>query len=179
MASSPPHAATRTSPPTSINPHSTSLGTPLPTRAPVQDQSTSQQRAYRAYAIPVEEVRDRQVIIQNNADYDSESQSPPRSSRYDKGKGKAVDSDSLIETRERTDQGVTRRRSGRRGSSRTRTRRGLPLELGLVNNMDDARRSLEKRLPMAEGCEFTFFSFYRDESSDIDSIHSPINRSFM
>ena len=68
-----------------------------------------------------------------------------------KGKGKAVETDDNVysETgKRRSNSGSLRRRT----SNRRRTAVG-GLDLGLVSGFQEARRSLEKRLPMAEGCE--------------------------
>ncbi|GAA5984035.1 hypothetical protein JCM5350_004999 [Sporobolomyces pararoseus] len=139
--------ATRTSPSSSIDSTPTP---PLPTRAPLQDRSNTHQELYRAYAIPVRGIAgDRQVINDSNnpevaADLISQS-----FVSLGKGKGKAVETDDngYSET------GKRRRNSGslrRRTSNRRRTAVG-GLDLGLVSGFQEARRSLEKRLPMAEG----------------------------
>ncbi|GAA5902307.1 uncharacterized protein JCM6883_001362 [Sporobolomyces salmoneus] len=137
-SSSPIRTRTSISSSSSINfPSSTSTASfsPLPTPAPRQDRSDRPSQLYRAYAVPVEEVRDRQVILPNNANYVSRSS-------IDKGKGKAVDSEGTSTSHKKE-----KKKRGTSGSRRSK--RGL--DLGLVEGWQDAKRTLQKRLPMAEG----------------------------
>ncbi|GAA5969168.1 hypothetical protein JCM3765_005744 [Sporobolomyces pararoseus] len=133
--------ATRTSSSSSIN----STPTPLPTRTPLQDRSYTQQELYRAYAIPVRGVAgERQVIDDSNNSEVVDSRSFPST---EKGKGRAVEPDDSVHSargKRRSSSGSLRRRS-------SNSRRTAGLELGLVGGFEEARRSLEKRLPTAEG----------------------------
>lgn len=153
MAPSPSPTATPTR---TINSLSHGSLTPSITPAPSPDLSIHQQQLHYAYAIAVEGGYEGFQAIQNKV----LSSTLKQFERFEGvGDNNEAVGDSTPTREGKSRKGKEREWVNRNGEGTgsklmkrgSRRRRGLPL--GLVSDMKDARRSLEKRLPMAEGCK--------------------------
>ncbi|GAA6006687.1 hypothetical protein JCM11491_003145 [Sporobolomyces phaffii] len=172
MASPRSPAASPTSSPGSINSRSTPAASPLPTAAPRPERSEDRRQLYRAYAVPLDEAPPGQENHNNPNQIPTPRASSPRAAGRARRALESHDWSVLGESAARSDKGKERewdaplvrsdlddaspdRRRARTPGRPRRARRGF--ELGYVADLDDARKSLEKRLPTAQGypsCNF-------------------------
>jgi len=172
MAPSPSPTATPTR---TINYTSHGSPTPSVTLAPSPDLSIHQQQLHYAYAVPVEGGYEGFQAIQNKV----LSSTSKQFERFTDGGGDNEAIEDNKPTREgKSWKGKEREWVNRNGEGTgsklmkrgSRRRRGLPL--GLVSDMEDVRRSLEKRLPMAEGCKLpiSFIPLFARTSQSFPSL---------